>query len=43
MVGVGQYLVIASGVIAIFSHFIGNTYYKKYENHHRYHTAASEG
>jgi len=42
MVGVGQYLVIASGVIAIFSHFIGNTYYK-YENHHRYHTAASEG
>jgi hypothetical protein len=42
MVGVGQYLVIASGVIAIFSHFIGNTYYK-YENHHPYHTAASEG
>src|SRR5215210_2949158 len=42
MIGVGQYLVIASGVIAIFSHFIGNTYYK-YENHHRYHTAASEG
>jgi len=42
MVGVGQYLVIASGVIAIFSHFIGNAYYK-YENHHPYHTAASEG
>jgi hypothetical protein len=42
MVGVGQYLVIASGVIAIFSHFIGNTYYK-YENHHSYHTTASEG
>jgi hypothetical protein len=42
MVGVGQYVVIASGVIAIFSHFIGNTYYK-YENHHPYHTAASEG
>ena len=42
MVGVGQYLVIASGVIAIFSHFIGNTYYK-YENYHPYHTAASEG
>jgi hypothetical protein len=42
MVGVGQYLVIASGVIAIFSHFIGNTYYN-YENRHPYHTTASEG
>jgi MFS family permease len=41
MIGVGQYLVIASGVIAIFSHFIGNTYHK-YENH-QYHTTASEG
>jgi MFS family permease len=42
MIGIGQYLVIASGVIAIFSHFIGNTYYK-YENHQPYHTTASEG
>jgi hypothetical protein len=41
MIGVGQYLVIASGVIAIFSHFIGNTYHK-YDNH-QYHTTASEG
>ena len=41
VIGVGQYLVIASGVIAIFSHFIGNTYHK-YENH-PYHTTASEG
>jgi hypothetical protein len=41
MMGLGQYLVIASGVIAIFSHFIGNTYHK-YENH-PYHTTASEG
>jgi hypothetical protein len=41
MIGVGQYLVIASGVIAIFSHFIGNTSHK-YENH-PYHTTASEG
>jgi hypothetical protein len=41
MMGLGQYLVIASGVIAIFSHFIGNTYHK-YENH-AYHTTASEG
>jgi hypothetical protein len=41
MIGVGQYLVIASGVIAIFSHFIGNTFHK-YENH-PYHTTASEG
>jgi MFS family permease len=41
MIGLGQYLVIASGVIAIFSHFIGNTYHK-YENH-PYHTKASEG
>jgi hypothetical protein len=41
MMGLGQYLVIASGVIAIFSHFIGNTYYK-YENH-PYHATASEG
>lgn len=41
MIGVGQYLVIASGVIAIFSHFIGNTYHK-YENR-PYHTTASEG
>ena len=41
MIGVGQYLVIASGVIAIFSHFIGNTYHE-YENH-PYHTKASEG
>jgi MFS family permease len=40
MMGLGQYLVIASGVIAIFSHFIGNTYHK-YENH-PYHTTASE-
>ena len=39
MVGVGQYLVIASGVIAIFSHIIGNTYHK-HENH-PYHTTAS--
>jgi hypothetical protein len=39
MIGLGQYLVIASGVIAIFSHFIGNTYHK-HENH-PYHTAAS--
>ena len=42
MMGLGQYLVIASGVIAIFSHFIGNTYHK-YENHHPYHATASEG
>jgi MFS family permease len=41
MMGLGQYLVIASGVIAIFSHFIGNTYHK-YENQ-PYHTTASEG
>ena len=41
MIGIGQYLVIASGVIAIFSHFIGNTFHK-YENH-PYHTTASEG
>jgi hypothetical protein len=41
MIGLGQYLVIASGVIAIFSHFIGNTYHK-HENH-PYHTTASEG
>jgi hypothetical protein len=41
MIGVGQYLVIASGVIAIFSHFIGNTYHK-HENH-QYHTTASKG
>lgn len=41
VIGVGQYLVIASGVIAIFSHFIGNIYHK-YENH-PYHTTASEG
>ena len=41
VIGVGQYLVIASGVIAIFSHFIGNTFHK-YENH-PYHTTASEG
>ena len=41
MMGLGQYLVIASGVIAIFSHFIGNTYHK-YENH-PYHNKASEG
>jgi hypothetical protein len=39
MIGLGQYLVIASGVIAIFSHFIGNTYHK-HENH-PYHTTAS--
>ena len=39
MMGFGQYLVIVSGVIAIFSHFIGNTYHK-YENH-PYHTTAS--
>jgi hypothetical protein len=42
MMGLGQYLVIASGVIAIFSHFIGNTY-RKYENYHPYHATASEG
>ena len=41
MIGLGQYLVIASGVIAIFSHFIGNTYHK-YENH-PYHIKGSEG
>jgi hypothetical protein len=42
MMGVGQYLVIASGVIAIFSHFIRNTYHK-YENYHPYHATPSEG
>jgi len=40
MMGLGQYLVIVSGVIAVFSHFIGNTYHK-HENH-PYHTTASE-
>lgn len=41
LIGFGQYLVIGSGVIAIFSHFIGNTYYK-YENR-PYYTTPSEG
>jgi MFS family permease len=40
MMGLGQYIVIASGVIAVFSHFIGNTYHK-HENH-AYHATASE-
>ncbi|MGH9927223.1 MAG: hypothetical protein ACRD5B_17800, partial [Nitrososphaeraceae archaeon] len=40
MLGLGHYFVIASGVIAVFSHFIGNTY-SKHESH-EYTTTTSE-
>lgn len=39
MIGLGHYFVIASGVIAIFSHFIGNPYPKREDQ--EYHTTTS--
>lgn len=40
MMGLGHYFVIASGVIAVFSHFIGNPYPKREDQ--AYHTTTSE-
>lgn len=40
MMGLGQYIVIASGVIAVFSYFIVNAYYKHED--HAYHATTSD-
>jgi len=40
VMGLGHYFVIASGVIAVFSHFIGNPYPKREDQ--AYHTTTSE-